>query len=93
MPIAFYVAGHLTAFTEGESNLTLSTTPATVREALEYLWKAYPGLRDRVVTEQGRIRPHVIVFVGNDDIRNLEGLETAVLNESEISILPAVSGG
>lgn len=93
MPIAFYVAGHLTAFTEGECSLTLSTEPATVHEALEDLWLAYPGLRDRVVTEQGRVRPHVIVFIGTDDIRNLNGLETPVINVSEISILPAVSGG
>jgi adenylyltransferase/sulfurtransferase len=93
MPIAFYVAGHLTAFTEGENNLTLATTPATVREALEDLWNAYPGLRDRVVTEQNRVRPHVIVFIGTDDIRNLEGLDTPVSDVNEISILPAVSGG
>lgn len=93
MPIAFYVAGHLTAFTDGESNLTLTTDPSTVREALEDLWSEYPGLRDRVVTEQGRVRPHVIVFIGNDDIRNLDGLETEIINVSEISILPAVSGG
>jgi adenylyltransferase/sulfurtransferase len=93
MSIAFYVAGHLTAFTEGENNLRLAATPGTVREALEDLWKAYPGLRDRVVTEQGRVRPHVIVFIGTDDIRNLDGLETPVSELNEISILPAVSGG
>lgn len=93
MPISFYVAGYLTAFTEGESNLTLSTSPDTVRQALGDLWTTYPGLKDRVVTEQGRVRPHVIVFVGNDDIRNLDGLDTLVVNAREISILPAVSGG
>lgn len=93
MAIAFYLAGHLTSFTGGESNLTLQSSPATVREALEDLWSSFPGLRDRVLTEQGRVRPHVIVFIGTEDIRNLDKLETPVSNSSEISILPAVSGG
>lgn len=93
MAIAFYVAGHLTAFTDGKSNLTLTTAPATVREALEDLWRSHPGLKDRIVTEQGRVRPHVIVFIGSEDIRSLDGLETTIADVNEISILPAVSGG
>jgi molybdopterin converting factor small subunit len=91
--IGFYVAGHLTSFTKGQSRLQLDTQPATVGDALEDLWKLYPGLRDNVVTEQGKVRPHVIVFIGSDDIRNLAGLETPAINVDEISILPAVSGG
>jgi sulfur-carrier protein len=93
MAVAIYVAGHLTSFTDGQSHLELSTSPATVGAALEDLWRIYPGLRDRIVTERGRVRPHVIVFVGSEDIRNLAGLKTPAANVSEITIMPAVSGG
>ncbi len=45
------------------------------------------------MTEQGEIRPHVNVFVGEDNVRDARGLATRVPRECEIAILPAVSGG
>ena len=66
---------------------------ATVAAVLEALWRAYPGVRDRVLTEQGEVRPHVNVFVGPESIRFTGGLATSVPDGAEISILPAVSGG
>jgi molybdopterin converting factor small subunit len=71
----------------------VSATPATLRDALEALWTLYPGIRDRVVTEQGQIREHVNVFVGNEDVRHTGGLATAIPGGAEISIVPAISGG
>ncbi|MEO6393825.1 MAG: MoaD/ThiS family protein, partial [Pyrinomonadaceae bacterium] len=65
---------------------------AVVGDALAQLWQRYVGLRDRVVTEQGQLRRHVLLVVGNDliDRNNL----SAPLNEGdEVSILPAVTGG
>jgi molybdopterin converting factor small subunit len=50
-------------------------------------------VRDRVVTEQGEVRPHVNVFVGDESIRFTGGLDTAVTSGAEIHIVPAVSGG
>ena len=64
-----------------------------MRDALELLWRAYPALRDRVVNEEGKIRGHINVFVGNESIRYTEGLATPIAADSEISIIPAVSGG
>src|SRR5947208_1131227 len=52
-----------------------------------------PGVRDRVLTEQGDVRPHVNVFVGTESSRWSGGLATPVPDGAEISILPAVSGG
>ena len=49
--------------------------------------------RDRVVTEQGELRPHINVFVGEESIRSARGFDTPVPPECEIAILPAVSGG
>ncbi len=52
-----------------------------------------PGMRDRVLTEQGDIRPHVNIFVGTESSQWTGGLATPVPDGAEISILPAVSGG
>jgi len=53
----------------------------------------YPGLKDRVVDDQGEIRRFVNVFVNGEDVRFLEGLGTTVAEGDEISIVPAVAGG
>jgi molybdopterin converting factor small subunit len=52
-----------------------------------------PGLRDRIVDEQGQVRPHINIFVGEDAIRFADGLATNVPADAEILIVPAVSGG
>ena len=57
------------------------------------LWRAVPGVRDRVLTETGEVREHVQVFVGFESIRFTGGLATAVPEDAEIHIVPAVSGG
>lgn len=93
MPVTFHIAGYLTGFTGGQSQLELDSGNRSVREMLDELWRLHVGLRDRVVTEQGSVRPHVNIFVGEDNIRYLDGLETIVEDGVEICILPSVSGG
>ena len=89
----FHIPGYLRTFTDGLSRVHLDRTPPTVGEALAALWAVYPGVRDRVVDEQGDVRQHVNVFVGDESIRFTGGLATAVGDGSEIWIVPAVSGG
>jgi molybdopterin synthase sulfur carrier subunit len=91
--IAYYIPAFLRGFTKNQSRIELETQAATVAEALAALWKRYPGVRDRVVTEQGDVRQHVNVFVGAESIRYTGGLSTPVSDGVEISIVPAVSGG
>ena len=81
-----------TAFTFA---LTLASTGRfdRVSDALDALWRAVPGVRDRVLTETGEVREHVQVFVGLESIRFTGGLATAVPEDAEIHIVPAVSGG
>ena len=57
------------------------------------LWKLYPGLRDRIITEQGQVREHVNIFIGDEDVRYTGGLTSSVSAGSDISIVPAISGG
>jgi molybdopterin synthase sulfur carrier subunit len=93
MPIAFHIPGPLRAFTQGSSTVEVAARVGNVRDALEALCALYPGVRDRVLTEQGEVREHVNVFVGSEHIRYTGGLATAVADGTEISIVAAVSGG
>jgi molybdopterin converting factor small subunit len=93
MAVTFRIPSYLVSFTNGQSSLALDNTPATVSDALESLWRLHPGLRDRVLDEQGEVRQHINIFVGDEAIRFAEGLSTKVPNNAEIMIVPAVSGG
>jgi sulfur-carrier protein len=91
--MTFHIPGALRDFTEGQATVEIQTSPTVVDDALKELFARYPGLRDRIATEQGEIRQHIKIFVGNEDIRFTGGLATPVPPGSSISIVPAVSGG
>src|SRR2546430_14781089 len=91
--ITFQIAGYLTEFTGGRAEIKLDAVSATVGEALDRLWREHAGLRDRVLTEQGAVRPHVNVFVNNEVVRRDQVLVKTLDGDSEICIMPAVSGG
>ncbi len=91
--ITFNISGFLTEFTAGKKQLTVTASPGTVGEALTQLWQLHVGLRDRVLNEQGQVRPHVNIFLNNENLRYQQGLETTLADGAEITILPAVSGG
>lgn len=77
----------------GRIDVDVAGAPASLGDALEALWAAYPGLRDRVLTERGELRPHVNIFIGTESSRWSGGLTTPLADSVEVSILPAVSGG
>jgi molybdopterin converting factor small subunit len=79
--------------TDGQSHVDVETSGGTLKDALEALFAAYPGIRDRVLTERGEIREHVNVFVGKSEARSTGGLAATLANGMEISIIPAISGG
>ena len=93
MSITFHIPGALREFTAGKSRVHLDQSPATLADALSALWTLYPGLRDRIATEQGQVRQHINIFIGNEDVRYTGGLASPVAAGVEISIVPAVSGG
>ena len=64
----------------------------TVRELLEDLMGRFPGLRTQLV-EDGDIAPFVNVYVEGEDVRTLDGLDTAVATGSTVILLPAMAGG
>jgi len=65
----------------------------TVGDLLDVLTRDHPALARRIHDEQRRLRPHVNVFVGADNIRDLAGPATVLADGVEVTILPAVSGG
>jgi sulfur-carrier protein len=81
----------LRTYTGGESEV--SAEGATVADVLESLDANYQGIKGRIVDEQGELRRFVNVYVGNDDVRFLDGLATEVNDGSEVSVIPAVAGG
>jgi len=93
MAVSFRIPTYLAAFADGQSLLNVEGSPATVGAALECLWQIHPALRDRIIDEQGGVRQHINIFVGDDAIRFGDGLATKVPEAAEILIVPAVSGG
>ncbi len=91
MSVTVKLPTQLRASAGGES--AVSVEAATVGEALEALYTAYPELRDRLSDEDGSLRRFVNVYVGGDDIRFGEVLETQLSDGQELQILPAVAGG
>jgi molybdopterin synthase sulfur carrier subunit len=92
--VAVRVPGALRAWTAGQPVVHVEVGDGvTVDDLLGRLAAAHPDLGLRVRDEQGRLRTHVNVFVGADNIRDLDGVETQVAGGAEVTILPAVSGG
>ena len=93
MAIVFMIPGALRELAGHRSEVRVDAPPGPLSGALARLWAECPAVRDRVITEAGRVRPHINIFVDGENIRDAAGLETPVRAESEIFILPAVSGG
>ena len=66
---------------------------ATVGEVLAKLVAEYPGMAGQVVQDDGTLHKFVNIYVNDDDVRYLDGVDTAVPDGAELSILPAVAGG
>ena len=90
MPVSVKIPTQLRAATDGDS--TADVDGATVGEVLDSLYERYGELRARIA-EDGGLRRFVNVYVGGEDIRFLDGLDTPVSDGDEVTILPAVAGG
>jgi molybdopterin synthase sulfur carrier subunit len=72
---------------------TVTAAGRTVREIIDALERDFPGLKFNLCYETGELRPFVNIFVGRENIRYLEGLETAVTTGVTLHILQSVAGG
>ena len=72
---------------------TVQVEGVTLAEVIANLDAAHPGLGGRLLDESGALRKFVNVFVADDDVRYLQGLDTPVPTGETVSIIPAVAGG
>jgi len=93
VPVTFHIPGALRELTGGHSKVEIQHSPTTLADALSALWILYPGVRDRIATEQGEIREHINVFIGDENVRYTGGLASPLSAGSEISVVPAITGG
>jgi sulfur-carrier protein len=91
MSVSVRVPTILRPYTQGVSEV--SVEGSTLTEVLDSLDTAYPGIKARVLDESGQLRRFVNVYVGNDDVRFAEGLQTTIAEGGQVSIIPAVAGG
>jgi molybdopterin synthase sulfur carrier subunit len=90
MSVTVKIPTQLRAATGGQAQVEVDGS--NVGEALDAVFAAYGDLRERI-TEDGTLRRFVNVYVSGEDIRFQQGLETAINEGDEVTILPAVAGG
>ncbi len=94
MQVSFNIPGPLREFADNRSAVQVEVNAgASLLQALQVLFAAYPGLRDRVLTETGETRRHVNIFVDNENVRYTGGLATTIPAGANVSIVPAITGG
>ena len=81
----------LRSFTDDQA--TVEVEGATVREALKNLVAQYPDLESNLYTDAGELRQFVNIYAGDDDIRYLNGPDTALEDGTALSIVPSIAGG
>ena len=91
MSVKVKIPTQLRSVTGGDSETDIDEA-TTVGEVLDGLYDRYDGLHDRIA-EDGELRRFVNVYVGGEDIRFLDMLDTPVEDGDEVTILPAVAGG
>jgi molybdopterin synthase sulfur carrier subunit len=91
MSVSVRIPTILRTYTGGESEV--SAEGATLTEVLNSLDGSYAGIKGRIVDEKGELRRFVNVYVGNDDVRFLDNLQTPTPDGTQISVIPAVAGG
>ena len=90
MAVTVRIPTPLLTLTGGEEQV--QADGSTVQQVIENLEKKHPGIRDRLLDEKG-VRRFVNIYVGDEDIRFLDGLSTALKGGEEVSIVPAIAGG
>ena len=91
MSVSVRIPTILRSYTRGAPEVTAE--PGTLREVISHLDAAYPGIADRLLDDAGRLRRFVNVYVGEEDVRLADGLDTPVPAGSQVTVIPAVAGG
>ena len=91
MSVSVRIPTILRSYTGGASEVAAET--GTLREVITGLDSAYPGLGGRILDDTGKLRRFINVYVGEEDVRFAQGLDTPVPSGAQVSVIPAVAGG
>jgi len=91
MSVMVRIPGPLRKITGGADKV--ETDGQNLGELISSLESQYPGMKERLLDENGELRYFVNLYLNNEDVRFLEGLNTAIKSGDEVSIVPAVAGG
>ena len=91
MAVTIRIPTQLRVLAGGDSEVSVDA--ATVSDALKALDAQHPGFAERLFDDKGELRRFVNVFVADEDIRFMQGVDTALVDGSVVSIIPAVAGG
>jgi len=91
MSVKIRIPTTLRPLTAGEAEVDVD--PGTVAEVLASLETAHPGFGSKILDDEGNLRRFVNVFVSDEDVRFLDGINTVVEDGAQVAIIPAVAGG
>ena len=91
MSVSVRIPTILRSYTGGAAQVSART--GTLREVITGLDADYPGLGGRILDEAGQLRRFINVYVGEQDVRFAQGLDTPVPAGGQVSVIPAVAGG
>lgn len=91
MAIMVRIPTPLQKFTQNQSEVEVEG--GTVGEVIQRLDDSFPGVAERLCDNEGGIRKFINVYVNDEDIRFMDGAQTAVADGDELSIIPAIAGG
>ena len=91
MSVSVRLPAQLRSLVGGVGEVPVEAT--TVRDAVLAVEARYPGIASRVLDDRGALRRFVNVFVADEDVRFLDGLDTVVEPGQTVSLVPAVAGG
>ncbi len=91
MSVSVRIPTILRTYTGGESEV--DAAGANLQAVLDDLDSSHPGIKARILDDNGELRRFVNVYVGNDDVRFLDNLATPTPDGTQISVIPAVAGG
>ena len=81
----------LRTYTSGQAEITVQGE--TVAEAMQSLVIQYPALKPHLYNSEGNLRPFVNLFLGADNVKDLQGMETRLAADAQLRLIPSIAGG
>lgn len=91
MPITVRIPTPLQKLTQNKAEIEVNG--ANIGELINNLEKDFPGIKERIYDETGKIRRFINIYVNEEDVRFLQREETSLKDGDEVSIIPAIAGG